>query len=117
MGSKMLAGARRRHAAPVRCAPGASQEPSRSQHGAFGPREAELRRERLPVKLQRQPVKVLTLLAQNGGRTVTREELKAEVWGDSTFVDFDRGLNFCVLQIRTALGDDADNPRFVQTVP
>jgi TolB-like protein/DNA-binding winged helix-turn-helix (wHTH) protein/Flp pilus assembly protein TadD len=80
-------------------------------------REGELRREGLPVKLQPQPVKVLALLAQNGGRTVTRDELKAEVWGDSTFVDFDRGLNFCVLQIRTALGDDADNPRFVQTVP
>jgi TolB-like protein/DNA-binding winged helix-turn-helix (wHTH) protein len=79
--------------------------------------EGELRREGLPVKLQPQPVKVLALLAQHGGHTVTREELKAEVWGDSTFVDFDRGLNFCVLQIRTALGDDADNPRFVQTVP
>lgn len=79
--------------------------------------EGELRREGLPVKLQPQPVKVLALLAQNAGRTVAREELKAEVWGDSTFVDFDRGLNFCVLQIRTALGDDADNPRFVQTVP
>lgn len=80
-------------------------------------REGELRREGLPVKLQPQPVKVLALLASNAGRTVAREELKAEVWGDSTFVDFDRGLNFCVLQIRTALGDDADNPRFVQTVP
>jgi TolB-like protein/DNA-binding winged helix-turn-helix (wHTH) protein/Tfp pilus assembly protein PilF len=79
--------------------------------------EGELRREGLPVKLQPQPVKVLALLASNPGRTVAREELKAEVWGDSTFVDFDRGLNFCVLQIRTALGDDADNPRFVQTVP
>lgn len=78
---------------------------------------AELRREGLPVKLQPQPVKVLTLLAEKAGNVVTREELQAAVWGDSTFVDFDRGLNFCVLQIRNALGDDADNPRFVQTVP
>ena len=78
---------------------------------------AELRREGLPVKLQPQPVKVLTLLAEKAGSVVTREDLQAAVWGDSTFVDFDRGLNFCVLQIRNALGDDADNPRFVQTVP
>ena len=59
---------------------------------------------------------LLTLVA-NAGRTVTREELRQAVWRDDTFVDFDRGLNFCIAQIRAALGDDAAAPRYVRTVP
>ncbi len=77
----------------------------------------ELRRDGRPVRLQPQPFKVLTYLAANPGRVITRDELREHVWGREIFVDFERGLNFCVLQIRTALGDDAQNPRFVQTLP
>ena len=46
-----------------------------------------------------------------------RDKLRAHLWGEETFVDFERGLNFCVLQVRAALGDSSDNPRFIQTVP
>lgn len=77
----------------------------------------ELRRDGRPVKLHPQPVQVLTLLVDRPGELVTREELQKELWDDDTFVDFDLGINSCVRQIRTALGDDADKPRFIETVP
>ncbi len=77
----------------------------------------ELSREGRPVRLQPQPAQVLLTLVANAGRTVTREELRRAVWKDDTFVDFDRGLNFCIAQIRGALGDDAGAPRYVRTVP
>lgn len=76
-----------------------------------------LSREGRPLRLQPQPAQVLAALLANAGRLVTRDELRQAVWRDDTFVDFDRGLNFCVAQIRTALGDDASTPRFIQTVP
>lgn len=77
----------------------------------------ELRREGEIVKLAPQPTKVLGLLLERPGDLVTRDQLKSHVWGDETFVDFERGLNFCIQQVRAALGDTSDNPRFVQTVP
>ena len=77
----------------------------------------ELSRDGHPVRLQPQPAQVLLTLVVNAGRTVTREELKQAVWKDDTFVDFDRGLNFCIAQIRSALGDDAGTPRYIRTVP
>jgi DNA-binding winged helix-turn-helix (wHTH) protein/TolB-like protein/Tfp pilus assembly protein PilF len=77
----------------------------------------ELRREGDVVKLQPQPAKVLALLLERPGELVTRDRLKSHIWGEDTFVDFERGLNFCVVQVRTALGDASDNPRFVQTIP
>jgi len=76
-----------------------------------------LSREGVPVRLQPQPARVLTLLVERAGETVTREELRAAVWGEATFVDFERGLNFCVAQIRSALGDSAESPRFIETLP
>ena len=60
---------------------------------------------------------MLALLVGRPGALVTREELRREVWGDGTHVDFERGLNFCIAQIRTALGDSADAPRYLQTIP
>src|SRR6185369_10710953 len=60
---------------------------------------------------------LLYALASRPGELVTREELQQQVWGDGTFVDFERGLNFCVLQARTALGDDAKQPAFIETLP
>ncbi len=69
------------------------------------------------VRLEPQPAKVLALLAGRAGQLVTREELQREVWPDGTFVDFKRGLNYCVAKIRAALGDDAARPRFIETLP
>jgi TolB-like protein/DNA-binding winged helix-turn-helix (wHTH) protein len=88
----------------------------------FGPfvldaRTEELRRDGELVPLARQPFRLLLALARRPGELVTREELRQEVWGDGTFVDFERGLNFCVLQARTALGDDAKKPAYIETLP
>jgi len=80
-------------------------------------RTLELRRSGVLVRLQPQPARALALLARRAGDLVTREEIRAEVWDASTFVDFDQGLNFCVRQIRGALGDQADAPRYLETLP
>lgn len=60
---------------------------------------------------------MLTFLLSQAGEVVSREALRNQVWKDGTFVDFDRGLNFCIAQIRSALGDSADSPRFIRTLP
>jgi TolB-like protein/DNA-binding winged helix-turn-helix (wHTH) protein/Flp pilus assembly protein TadD len=88
----------------------------------FGPFEldtttGELRQRGVPVHLQQQPAKVLGLLLQRAGELVTREEIRGHVWGHDTFVNFDQGLNFCIKEIRAALGDSADEPRYVETLP
>ena len=88
----------------------------------FGPfeldvRSGELRRNGTTVRLQPQPFKVLVLLACRPGEVVTREEVQAEVWPAGTFVDFEQSLNFCIRQIRAALGDNANAPRYVETLP
>ena len=67
--------------------------------------------------LRPQAAKVLVLLTTRPAQLVTREELKNEIWGPDTFVDFEHGLNLCIRQIRAALGDDADTPRFIETLP
>lgn len=77
----------------------------------------ELRRDGAPLKLQPQPAKLLALLVSRAGEIVPRNELAETVWGAETFVDFEHGLNFAIRQIRTTLGDDADRPRFLETVP
>ena len=81
------------------------------------PEAGELRRQGRRVHLAGQPLKVLSLLVRRAGEVVSREELRRHVWGEDTFVDFDRGLNFCIASIRTALNDDARSPRFVETLP
>jgi DNA-binding winged helix-turn-helix (wHTH) protein/tetratricopeptide (TPR) repeat protein len=77
----------------------------------------ELRHHGDLVKLAPQPVKVLEILARRGGEIVTRSEIRDQVWSEDTFVDFEQGLNFCIRQIREALGDTADAPRFIETLP
>jgi TolB-like protein/Flp pilus assembly protein TadD len=77
----------------------------------------ELSKEGTPLRLQPQPLRVLTLLVRRAGQLVTRNDIQKEVWTDNTFVDFNQGLNYCIRQIRTALGDDADAPRYIETVP
>ena len=83
----------------------------------FDPVRLELSRDGRPIKLQPQPAQVLATLLAHAGSPVSRDELRQAVWRDDTFVDFDRGLNFCIAQIRTALDDDAAAPRFVRTLP
>jgi DNA-binding winged helix-turn-helix (wHTH) protein/TolB-like protein len=77
----------------------------------------ELRKNGRVVGLEPQPAKALALLLSKGGEIASREELRDAVWGADTHVDFDRGLAYCVSQIRAALGDSGDNPRFIQTIP
>ena len=77
----------------------------------------ELSREGRVVRLEPQPARALAVLLARAGEVVTREELRAAIWGDETHVDYDRGLAYCVGQVRAALGDSAELPRFVQTLP
>src|ERR1022692_1690669 len=77
----------------------------------------ELFRQGRKVKLQEQPFQLLVALLERPGEVLTREELKQRVWPDDTVVDFDRGLNRAINRVRDALGDSAENPRFVETLP
>jgi DNA-binding winged helix-turn-helix (wHTH) protein len=76
----------------------------------------ELRRQGERLKLPPQPFKVLELLVRNSGEVLTRTDIRDRIWSDS-FVDFEQGLNFCIRQIREALGEAADAPRFIETLP
>ena len=77
----------------------------------------ELLRDGRPVKLQQQPCRVLAVLASRAGELVTREEIRKAIWGADTWVNFDQGLNFCIKEVRAALGDRADTPRYIETLP
>jgi len=77
----------------------------------------ELRKSGVKIKVQQQPFKVLQALLQRPGEVVTREELHSRIWPDSSFGDFDQAVNVAVAKLRTALGDAADNPRFIETLP
>jgi TolB-like protein/DNA-binding winged helix-turn-helix (wHTH) protein/tetratricopeptide (TPR) repeat protein len=77
----------------------------------------ELRQDGVAIRLQPQPTLILTLLASRPGNLVTREEIQQRIWGAETFVDFDTGLNSAIRQIRQALKDDTEAPRFIETVP
>lgn len=79
-------------------------------------RAGELRRNGVRVKLQEQPFQVLAHLLERPGEVVTREELRDRLWPANTFVDFDHSLNAAIRRLRDALGDSAENPRFVETV-
>jgi Tol biopolymer transport system component/DNA-binding winged helix-turn-helix (wHTH) protein len=79
-------------------------------------RAGELRRSGSKIRLQDQPFQVLALLLARPGQLVTREELRAKLWPADTFVDFDHGLNAAVKRLRDALGDSAENPRFIETL-
>jgi DNA-binding winged helix-turn-helix (wHTH) protein len=77
----------------------------------------ELRKGNILLKLQPQPFRVLLLLLERASQLVTRDEIQRVLWKDSTFVDFDHGINFSINQIRGVLADDAEHPRYVQTLP
>src|SRR2546430_1753858 len=76
----------------------------------------QLRRNGCKVRLQDQPFQVLAMLLKRPGEVVPREDLRARLWSSDTFVDFDHGLNAAVKRLRDALGDSAENPRFVETL-
>src|SRR5450631_498282 len=80
-------------------------------------RSGELRKSGLKVRLTGQPFQILGILLERPGELVTREELQKRLWPGDTFVDFDKGLNAAVNRVREALGDSAENPRFVETLP
>src|SRR5580693_5447203 len=76
-----------------------------------------LRKDGIRIRCQEQPLQVLAALAERPGELVTREELRQRVWPKDTFVDFDHALNTAIKKIRAALNDDADAPRYIETVP
>src|SRR6266404_5446991 len=95
---------------------------SRAQTRGFGVfeldlRAAELRKRGVRIKLQEQPFQILCLLLDHSGQVVTREELRQKLWPAHTFVDFDRSLNKAMTKLRFALGDSAESPRYVETIP
>ncbi|MBV8070266.1 MAG: winged helix-turn-helix domain-containing protein [Acidobacteriaceae bacterium] len=81
------------------------------------PAALELRRAGAQIRISEQPLKLLALLCERSGEIVSRDDIRQALWGGHTFVDFERNINFCVNQLRSALGDDAQNPRFIETVP
>lgn len=80
-------------------------------------RTGELRKQGKRVRVQDQPFQVLAVLLHRPGDVVTREELRSQIWPQDTFVDFDNSLNTAINKLREALGDSADNPRFIETLP
>lgn len=83
----------------------------------FDPVLLELRRDGRRVRLRPQPLKLLALLVSRPGDVVSRDDIQAALWGDDTFVDFEQGVNHCIKQLRDALRDSAESPRFIETVP
>ena len=77
----------------------------------------ELRKNGSLLKLPPQPFRLLTMLASRSGQVVTRDEIQQQLWGSETFIDFEQGVNKCIKQIRGALGDNADNPLYIETIP
>src|SRR5713226_3719656 len=94
-------------------------ELGRIRFGVFevDPCAGELRKQGVRIKLQEQPFQVLQLLLERPGQVVTREELRQRVWPADTFVDFEAGVNNAVKRLREALGDRAETPRFIETLP
>src|SRR3954470_1176158 len=80
-------------------------------------RSRELRQGSSRIRLQDQPFEILRLMLERPGDVITRDELQQRLWPDGTFVDFEHSLNAAVKRLRAALGDEADNPRFVETLP
>jgi DNA-binding winged helix-turn-helix (wHTH) protein len=77
----------------------------------------ELRRDGTKIRLQEQPLRILEILLSQQGKVVTREQLREKIWPSDTFVDFDHGINNAIKRLREALGDTAETPRYVETVP
>jgi TolB-like protein/DNA-binding winged helix-turn-helix (wHTH) protein/Flp pilus assembly protein TadD len=96
-----------------------SAQTRKARFGVFeaDPRTGELRKHGVKIKLQDQPFQILALLLERPGEVVTRDELQHKLWPADTFVDFDNGLNTAIKRLRDTLGDSADSPHFVETLP
>src|SRR5579862_3668577 len=77
----------------------------------------EVRKAGLRIRVQQQPMKLLEILLERPGEVITREELRSRVWTDESFGDFDQAVNIAIAKLRSALGDSAENPRFIETLP
>src|SRR6059036_1066548 len=80
-------------------------------------RAGELFKQGIRIKLQQQPFRILALLLEHPGEVVTREDVRQAIWPAGTFVEFDVGVDAAIHKLRTALGDSAENPRLVETLP
>jgi DNA-binding winged helix-turn-helix (wHTH) protein len=97
-------------------------QPVKNSIVSFGPFQldyanGELRKHGVRVRLARQPWQVLVMLAERPGEIISRDEIRQLLWSADTFVDFEHGLNATMNRLRQALGDSAENPRYVETVP
>src|SRR5215475_113207 len=77
----------------------------------------EVRKSGVKIRVQQQPMKLLEILLERPGEVVTREELRRRVAADESFGDFDQAVNIAIAKLRTALGDSAENPRYIETLP
>src|SRR5437660_7523971 len=77
----------------------------------------EVRKAGVKIRVQQQPMKLLEILLERPGEVVTREELRDRVWADESFGDFDQAVNIAIGKLRSALGDSAENPRYIETLP
>src|SRR5271154_3985811 len=77
----------------------------------------EVRKAGVRIRVQQQPLKLLEVLLERPGEVVTREELRSRVWPNESFGDFDQAVNIAIGKLRSALGDSAENPRFIETLP
>src|SRR6478672_7503507 len=82
----------------------------------FDSHSGELRKQGIKIRLQGQPVEILSMLLARPGELVTREELQKKLWPADTFIDFDRSLNAAIKRLRAALGDSAETPLFIETL-
>src|SRR5215813_11386466 len=80
-------------------------------------KSGEVRKAGIRIKVQQQPMKLLAILLERPGEVVTREELRGRVWPNESFGDFDQAVNVAVAKLRSALGDSAENPRYIETLP
>jgi Tol biopolymer transport system component/DNA-binding winged helix-turn-helix (wHTH) protein len=97
--------------------PGAAARIVRFAVFEFDLKTGELRKHGLRIKLQGQPIRVLAMLIEHAGEVVNREELQKRLWPADTYVDFEHSLNAAIKRLRAALGDSADSPRYVETLP
>jgi DNA-binding winged helix-turn-helix (wHTH) protein/Tol biopolymer transport system component len=99
--------------------PPASSSPPVVKFGVFevNLRTGELRRHGIRIKLQRQPYQILVMLLEKPGEVISREEIRIRLWPEDTFVDFEHGVNTAVKKLRQVLGDVAEDPHYVETLP
>src|SRR5579862_908057 len=80
-------------------------------------KSGEVRKGGVRIRVQQQPMKLLELLLEHPGEVVSRDELRGRVWPDESFGDFDQAVNIAIAKLRGALGDSAENPRYIETLP